>query len=462
MRGPADHDLWAPLKLSVGWLVGTYLLFLGVGEVTKVTNLLWLTSFVVATIACFTAGYWLRARRYATTDPPTAPSRLEAGPIKTITALSALYYLAYGVVYMREFGVLRLGALADAIRDPGSAYLAKFGVFSLQVATDSTNLGARLLTLSAALSAPLIPFLIVYWRRLTGDIKVLAAIGLGSYAALFLAIGTLVGLGNLLIFALVGRMVARGRLGGERQLRRGVTVLLALAGLAFAGYMSYNQSARLEAVGITSKYEPNPMVAALTSDDFARGVTVMAFYPTHGYRGLAYNLETPFEWTQGRGASRALDSYLSQYGVADSVADRTYPERTEDRVGWDAGFTWSTIYPWLASDLTFPGAALFMGVVGWWMARFWYEATVLGGRLSMLLLGQLAVLIAYVPANNQLGLSRPNLIALVTLLVCYALRPRKSEEASRHTESQRVTYVEMVATKDERAVSRRNTVEHTM
>ena len=28
-------------------------------------------------------------------------------------------------------------------------------------------------------------------------------------------------------------------------------------------------------------------------ESFARGVSVVAFYPTHGYLGLAYNLGTP-------------------------------------------------------------------------------------------------------------------------------------------------------------------------
>ena len=198
----------------------------------------------------------------------------------------------------------------------------------------------------------------------------------------------------------------------------------ALLVLGFAGYMAYNQGSRISDTTLAKQFEPNPIVQKFASEEFARGVTVLAFYPTHGYQGLAYNLETPFEWTGGRGASRAFDSYVSQYGLADGVSDRTYPARTERRTGWPAGMYWATIYPWLASDLGFLGAALFMAVVGWWMARWWVEAAAHRSKIAMLLFAQALGLVAYVPANNQLGLSRPNLIAFATLVVIYLVTPR--------------------------------------
>lgn len=422
---------FAPLKVAVVWLAGTFGLFLVVGQVAEVRDLFRLTAYVLATIACLVVGYWLRIVRYRSvpelTRAPETDVRL--GTIRALVAASAVYYVAYGLVYMGQFGVRSPSAVVNAVLNPGSAYLAKFDVFASQVANDTTSTAAQLLTIAAVFSAPLVPFLIVYWRHLSTGLRLLALVGIATYAALFVAIGTLVGLGNVLIFAVVGFMIARARgqrLGTKRSRR--ALLLLAVLAVAFAGYMTYNQSARIQDVGIAGKYEPNPIARAVVGDDLARGVTVMAFYPTHGYQGLSYNLEQPFEWTHGRGAARALDSYLAQYGFGDSVSRDTYPQRTEYRTGWDAGINWSTIYPWLASDLTWAGAALFMVLIGWWLARWWYEATVLGSRIAMLLFAQIAVLVAYVPANNQLGLSRPNLICVATLLVVYALgsvrRPR--------------------------------------
>lgn len=422
----AQRKLWSPLRLSLFWMIGTYVAFLGVGEVELVENLWGLSWYVAFTIVCFAVGYRMSIARYRKKVPPATPEpdEGETGQIRFLVALSALYYISYGVTYLSQYGMLGVGAITEALRNPGDAYISKFAVVETLQATSTA---AQAVTLASALAAPLIPFLIVYWKRLSGLLRLFAIGAVMTYALFFLSIGTLVGLGNIVVFAIAGILVLQARrTTGPGRKQRTVVVLGVIAALAFAAYMSYNQGSRLQTTGVSDRYQPNPIIQSLTNEQFARGVAVAVFYPTHGYQGLAYNLETPFEWAGGRGASRALDSYFAQYGVADSVSDRTYPARTESRTGWPAGMYWSTVYPWLASDLGFTGAALFMGVVGWWMARWWFEAAFLGSRLALLLLAQTLLLIAFVPANFQLGLSRGNLICITVLLTLYILRKKRS------------------------------------
>lgn len=422
----AQRKLWSPLRLSLVWMIGTYGAFLIVGEVEQVNNLWGLSWYVAFSITCFAVGYRASIVRYRNKIPSAnpEPDKLETSQIQVLVALSALYYIAYGVTYLSQFGMLGFGALAQALRNPGDAYISKFAVIETLQATSTV---AQAVTLASVLVAPLIPFLIVYWKLLSGLLRLFAIGAVVTYALFFLSIGTLVGLGNIVVFAVAGILVLQARrTTGPGRKQRTVVVFGVIAALGFAAYMSYNQGSRLQTTGVSDRYQPNPIIQSLTNEQFARGVAVTAFYPTHGYQGLAYNLETPFEWTGGRGASRALDSYFAQYGVADSVAERTYPARTEFRTGWPAGMYWSTIYPWLASDLGFTGAALFMGVVGWWMARWWFEAAFLGSRLALLLLAQMLLLIAFVPANFQLGLSRGNLICIAVLLALYILGNKRS------------------------------------
>ncbi|WP_375429858.1 hypothetical protein [uncultured Friedmanniella sp.] len=421
-----SRSLTLPLRLSVVWLAGTYVLFVLFGAVAEVANLGRLTAFVAGTILSFSFGYLLKARSYAARPLPLPPAELSPAQTKQVRALallSALYFATYGLSLLVEYGFRSPGAVLAALLDPGHAYLAKFEVYAAQEALGTKNPVVQVVTLVAVLSAPLVPFLILYWRQLSVPIKVLGFVGLGLYVSYFLAIGTLSGLGTVLIFAGVSMMVAKARsrhLTGRR--RPGLTVAVALAVAVFVGYMAFNQSARLTAVGVAGQWEPNPVVRTLVGDGLARGLTVVLSYPTHGYQGLAYNLETPFTWTHGRGSSVAVDSYLEQYGFGPSVYDTTYPRLTEARTGWPAGQRWSTIYPWLASDLTWPGAIAFMFVVGWWTARFWFESVVLRSKLALLLLCQLAVLILFVPANNQIGIGRPSMIAFTSLVVAYLLR----------------------------------------
>lgn len=416
-----------PLKLAVFWLATTYLGFLLLGQVDQVTNPWQLAAAVFAFGGALVIGYLLQLR----THPwPSESSQVAGEPsirsIKLLVLVGALHYLAFGLIYLREYGLASPGAITSALLDPGSAYLAKFAVYMRQEALGGSNPGTQFLTLTAAASAPLVPLLVIYWRKLTTDLRILALVGLASYMSFFLAIGTLAGLGSSVIFAGVGLMVmqARRRQGGKARRRRGASVFGLLLVLLFVSYMSYNQGARLIQTGLNTdqRFSPNSLVEKLTNRSFAQGMAVTAFYPTHGYQGLAYNLETPFEWTSGLGASRALDGYVAQYGLAESQSSRTYPARTEKRTGWPSGVYWATIYPWLASDLSWFGVPLFMALLGWWTSRWWREAVLHGDVLSLLLFAQAMLCIAFIPANNQIGVSRPYLITVTVLLVLYALR----------------------------------------
>lgn len=415
-----------PLRYAVVWLISTYLGFLLLGQVDQINNTWQLSVAVVGFCAAFAVGYLLQVRAHPW---PTGQSLVAKDPststVKILVFLGALHYLAYGVAYLQEFGLARPSVILQSLTNPGSAYLAKFDVFARQEALGSSNIATRILTVAAPLAAPLIPFLVVYWRKLTPDLRILGLIGIGSYVCFYLTIGTLAGLGSSVIFAGASLLVVLGQRRQARTRRRkGILALGLLFVLAFVSYMSYNQGARLTETGLTAdqRFAPNPIVEAVTNRSFAQGVAVTVFYPTHGYQGLAYNLETPFEWTRGLGSSKALDSYVAQYGLSDSVAQDTYPARTEARTGWPADVYWATVYPWLASDLSWFGVPLVMLALGWWTARWWREAVVDGDPLALLLFAQAALSIAFIPANNQIGLSRPYLITALALLGCYALR----------------------------------------
>lgn len=158
------------------------------------------------------------------------------------------------------------------------------------------------------------------------------------------------------------------------------------------------------------------------------------FYPTHGYLGLSETMTQPFVFSGGYGGSRALTRYAVQYFGLPDTFPLTYPARTEVATGYPAGLVWHTVYPWLASDLTFVGAVVFMAAVGWAMASWWVRSVRELDPLSIGLFAYSAMFIAFVPANNQIGLSQVNLIGFLTLLTAYiarwALQPQTDTRAS--------------------------------
>ncbi len=62
---------------------------------------------------------------------------------------------------------------------------------------------------------------------------------------------------------------------------------------------------------------------------------------------------------------------------------------------------------------------LFIGV---FFARLWLESVVLLDPVSIVLFGQMSVLVIFVPANNQIFASRVSFIGFLSLLLIYVLR----------------------------------------
>lgn len=448
-QGTSEESLspakYTPLKVAAAWLGGTYVLFLTLGEVQKVPNLPKLTIFISATIAALCTGYVLKIRRstrHSHDQSPTRPTIHDIKAARLWVTLSGIYLAVFGLAQMATYKASGPSAVLRSILHPGGAYFARIEMATSMQASSAraSDLVVQLLTVTAALSVPAIPLTLVCWRKLGIAPRIAAITGITLYASYWLYIGTLKGLGDVLFYALAALMVlgARGKaatLPAAGRSRRLWFLTAATLLVSFLAYMAYNQSDRVSNAGSNASVRPNPAVAAVTGDDFARGLAITANYPTHGYLGLAYNMSMPFVWTHGLGSSLALDSYWVQYFGGKSVASETYPARTELRTGWSARRTWSTIYPWLASDIGFPGAVLFMGLIGWWLARLWHEATRLHDNMALLLLSQLVLLLGYIPANNQIGITRPGLISFVSLAAIYALTRSKKGRGLRTSTS---------------------------
>ena len=84
----------------------------------------------------------------------------------------------------------------------------------------------------------------------------------------------------------------------------------------------------------------------------------------------------------------------------DFVWNRCYPVRLESETGYEFNHHWHTIYPWLASDLTFPGAILFMGIMAYLLAQSWQDAIRGENAFAIGFFAQLLLMFFYVPANN--------------------------------------------------------------
>lgn len=417
---------YGPIIFFGSYTVLSFLLF-GVGPLsTQINNWLALISFLTAVVIAFCGGFvfvwrWLaRADWQGTEDPPNTYRR-----DRWLIIGGIVWYLVYSILSILSFGVTSPAALIEAILDPRGSYYDKFEAI---VDGPIWILPFQVLNLTGALHFLLVPLAVYHWHRLTWRMKTAAIIAVTAYLAFFLAVGTQKGIADTLI-ALVVVMVAVGaaRFDLRVLLKRFRWVVLGVvaAGLGLVLVILFSLGTRTDN---TSTAFQNDAMARLLEQlspvlgpNLARGLLVASLYFSQGYLGLSYSMRLPFEWTGGLGALPAFSSYLPQYFGIPDPRYNTYPYRVAESFDWSATGKWSTVYPWLASDLSFPGVVVLMLLLGAALALIWRHYLVGRSSIALALLVVVAFFAFYSPANNQLFIQRYSAIGVTTIVLGYAI-----------------------------------------
>lgn len=423
---------WWPIIVAEIYLVGTFLL-LWVNPISvQIENKLELVIYVASAYGLLFLGYYnyTRGRKKWLRRSPRATSVSSRG-LNGLLVASSIHWLVFSVACLYEYNCLSPEAILAAVSNPGEAYAAKFDVYDLQIHTGRVSLPLQLCTLTYVLHYVLPTCTIVFWSQLKRSTKCIIGLAVLFHSCYFVAIGTQVGLYNTLLLFLLGYLL---RLAGLSDTHPGVlrirlrrfllfTIVLVFVSAALLGVV---QMSRAETFNIESKQRfqiDNTVLEKLLGNDAAVFVYRIIFYPTHGYVGLAFSLQQEFVPCWGQGFSRATSDYMEQYLGIPHNFDRTYLARTEARTGWPALMYWSTIFPWLASDITFPLAAVAMYFVGWLLAWSWEHASRHKEVLAIIVLAEMVILTAYIPANNQIFQSRTNLWGVIgTVIIGFTWR----------------------------------------
>ena len=132
-----------------------------------------------------------------------------------------------------------------------------------------------------------------------------------------------------------------------------------------------------------------------------RGV-MLSGLPHQGYKGLSMAMDSPWHPTWGLGFSIFVRHNVARVlGLSeDTIEARTYEGEIDAR-GWTAGAQWSTFFIHPASDITFPGVVLLMGVIGFAFGLSWRD-TCVRLTLACVVFFYFSLLLFYLSANNQL------------------------------------------------------------
>ena len=415
------------------YLVGTVLLFfwgpwyypVGQGKGR-------LIAFLVAVHVAFAAGYLIGTRG----RPRSATIRV---PVEKLVLASVAIQLALlfptSHLYTGNW-IPNPWAAAD---DFGGAYAETLA--RRQSITPYVNYLRILISPLLALAIPLGVF---YWRSFSVITKALFVSSVVGTLTLYIAMATNVAAGDWM--ALFPWFVIAGHFSGVQRLdRKGWAKAAAIQLMSVALFAFLFSAAMVQRTGSFAKWgsigriaklkQPPPAPAASrgkappktaaaarpaqASRTAAQiGAQGLAGYVTQGYYAVYLSLHEPFVPCYGVGNSVFVQRQVARITGNDTVLTCSYPVRIQ-RHGWSAMGNWPTIYPWIASDVTFPGTVVIVFLVGWLSARVWLD--VLGGQnpFAVALLGQLLLMLYFFPAHNRIMQSGEGVVALLVFLLAW-------------------------------------------
>lgn len=385
--------------------LGCSLLAFAFGPIeTSVPNPTLFYAYLIAGQLCLAAGYWLGGR----TRPDRCVDSVRWGTMLRWSIGFTLLLLPATLAARNLAGM----SITAAILNPGEAYLAR-----LNGDEDAANFVLSVLrVIGAPVLRALIPIGLVCWPVMSGRLRLAwsaAAIGAlceGVYTGAAIGLFDVVLVAPWMLF-LQARYCERSPSPGQRSANGaslgGLLRVVMVAAVLIVGvvYFTHSRQSRYGMSG--DEYPPwttewsEPTYGVPLPESVEYPIYMIVSYWTNGYHGLAECLDLPFEWCYGAGHSTFLVRRVGGLmGDPSLIWEQTYVARLEATTGYSATEKWHTIYPWLASDFTYGGALVAVGLLGYLLARVWGSALRDRSVLSVALLAQLLLIMYYIPANN--------------------------------------------------------------
>ncbi|UHL63240.1 hypothetical protein LSG25_14400 [Paralcaligenes sp. KSB-10] len=418
---------YAPIMIGIAYLLFTVLLFFVGPFDWPIKNSDTLSLFLASCFLALILGFWLgvyKSEQQKSFDSWKFYFRL--GAVASVALLFPSTYAYTGKWPWEIFSV---------IGNQGTAY----GEMLAALAANESGIRAYV-ALARGLFAPfvfcVIPLGILNWKKLNYiDVFLLGA---HLFAILIFSFmrGTDRETGDLVFFVfatiilvICRRIVNRGRLSFKLSQFIIWPLLLSIIFLSALSLFIDRKESRMGgteafciAEGVVcSAHDPN-------ASSFERksmfGIEMISAYLSQGYYGLSLALNEDFTSTFGLGHSAFLTNVFTK-AVDDSIYERSYLYK-ERAVGWDDRSQWSTIFPWIASDVGFPVVPFVICGIGFLWGAAWRSAVCGKNDTAVLVYLFLCLLVVYIPANNQLTQTFDSYFSFLFWLIFWAFqRTRK-------------------------------------
>ena len=184
----------------------------------------------------------------------------------------------------------------------------------------------------------------------------------------------------------------------------GIVVLVGAGAFGLFSFFRSGSNTRIQAKGVfmpaNIRVNYDHWLIRDMDPETQQGSISLISYLTQGYYGLSLCMEKPFVPMCGIGHSMFLTHNVAKLTGYSSLEELSYAARllTENDPGWS--YSWTTIYPWIASDVSFVLTPFVVFVIGRGFGLTWLDS--IGGEnpFAPIALANLVNMLVFFPAHN--------------------------------------------------------------
>lgn len=316
--------------------------------------------------------------------------------------------------------------------NPGEAYNQKIARVGSDVTGDKLlNIGLFFIAFSKVL---LVPFVVFFWPRLGVVTRFFSVFVTLLPLLSSLSNGTNKGVFDFVIlygFSLIVYFLYHKFKFGSYGLKTRKLFLVVIL-MSFLGALLFFGSAMSERGGDLRYIESRDSLdnIKVTEEALERSENNFLYYTyawlgsyiVQGYYGFSLALDERFDTTYGVGNSAFLSRNFESLLGAD-LRSRTFQYKI-DHI-WGETTQWHSLYSFFANDFHFLGVSLVCFFIAYMMAFFWLEFLGSGNIYAGAIMPVFAILIIFIPANNQIFGFLDGLSSFFWFLVFWFFSSRK-------------------------------------
>lgn len=406
LNGDKKSKKFAPLKLTVIYIIGTFLIA-AIGPIEYLNFAKGITALFLGWVILFS---WIG---YAHGVKAENRNRSYANYADFNPNDSILFVYSVTISLFSLFLSMTLSAWSGNFNvdlySLGQTYIDQYESYERN--TGSYSWEFLIYTLSSPFNFIAFVWGIFYFRRLSSLNKFkLYLLVVSSLYFYVVGTGKQKQIGDIVIYYIAASLMWYGS--SAIRFRIGSVIRIFMISLSGIIAMLFVLGQRYSAIGV-GYYNINDLSSDRMFVDFNHvifdifgpeiGLRIAMFgsYLSQGYYGLSLALQTDWQWTRFQGFSYSLSVIMNRFFGLEWQWPNSLLYQVGLRTGWGES-KWHTVFTYFATDFTFPGTVVLFGFFSVVYAKSWIGVTISRNPYAVLTFTLLTFGVFFIPANNQL------------------------------------------------------------